>query len=475
VKTIIVWFRNDLRVHDHPALAAACEQADHVIPLFIFNHTLLHGRHGGSNRNRFLLESLQDLQSSLQSIGGDLVVRSGHAVDILSDLAMATGADEVFVTADYTPYALRRDKSAKEALDKTNVHLRTFPGRLIVSAIDKIATKGGTTHKVFTPFWRNWQQVERRQTADRPASITLPQDLELGVLPELTDITQAEDLSPDVQPGGETAGYQRLQEFLADGVHSYHDNNNDLGVHGTSRMSPYLHFGCVSPLEIEAQLSDDSEGSRAWHRQLAWRDFYNYILFKYPANAKQEFQERFRTLDWQYDDALLEAWQRGQTGYPIIDAAMRQLNREGWMHNRGRLIVGSFLTKDLGLDWRLGETYFMRRLMDGDEANNNGNWQWIASVGVDPAPVFRRLYNPATQQLRHDPKGIYVRRYVPELKDIPDKYIAEPWLMPLDVQQQSGCIIGIDYPAPVVDHAEARKLALERFRQASNEFNTINQ
>ena len=221
----------------------------------------------------------------------------------------------------------------------------------------------------------------------------------------------------------------------------------------------------MSPLEIESQLPD-SQGARAWHRQLAWREFYHYILLKNPTNSTQEFQEKYRTLTWPKNDPLLIAWQQGRTGYPVVDAAMRQLNQEGWMHNRARLIVGSFLTKDLWLDWRLGEAYFMKMLIDGDQANNNGNWQWIASVGVDPAPVYRRLYNPSSQRDKFDPTGEYVRRYVPELKNVPDNYLSEPWKMPEDIQEAAGCRVGVDYPEPVVDHKLARVAALEHYRSA---------
>ena len=230
----------------------------------------------------------------------------------------------------------------------------------------------------------------------------------------------------------------------------------------TSRLSPYLHFGCLSPREVETMLPD-TDGARSWHRQLAWREFYYYVLFHYP-HPEREFQERYRGMSWITSPKLLDAWKDGRTGYPVIDAAMRQLKAEGWMHNRARLIVGSFLTKDLNIDWREGEKHFMQWLLDGDMANNNGNWQWIASVGVDPAPFFRRLYNPMTQQERYDPDGEYVRRYVPELKKVPAKYISEPWKMPDDIQQASGCAIGKDYPKPVVDHKEARQLAMERYK-----------
>jgi deoxyribodipyrimidine photo-lyase len=232
---------------------------------------------------------------------------------------------------------------------------------------------------------------------------------------------------------------------------------------GTSRLSPYLHFGCLSPREIETLLPDTA-GAAAWHRQLAWREFYHYIIYKFPDNAHHEFQEKYRQLKWSNDKNLQTAWETGQTGYPVVDAAMRQLHQEGWMHNRARLIVGSFLTKDLWLDWRIGEAYFMRMLLDGDEANNNGNWQWIASVGVDPAPVYRRLYNPSSQQNNYDPDGAYVRRYVPEMREVPQKFLAEPWTMSPEEQAAAHCLIGKDYPSPIIDHKQARQAALDRYR-----------
>jgi len=211
-----------------------------------------------------------------------------------------------------------------------------------------------------------------------------------------------------------------------------------------------------------------TSGAEALRRQLGWRDFYQHVLVHYPENSRQEFQARYRgTLAWSGDDADFAAWTAGQTGFPLVDAGMRQLRREGWMHNRVRLMAGSFLTKDLGIDWRRGEAWFMRLLLDGDQASNNGNWQWIASVGVDPQPAFRRLYNPVLQQQRFDPDGRYVRRYLPELAQVPDSYLAEPWRMPAAEQQRAGCRIGQDYPAPIVVHQTARLAALDRYRAAA--------
>lgn len=463
MKTIIVWFRNDLRVHDHPALAQAAKDGDYVIPVFILNDALLNGPHASANRTRFLLECLQDLKKSLRSKGADLVVRRGNAASELQKLVSDTAAEAIYFTADYTPYAVARDKTVKNALSN-KVELRAFPGRLAIDSFDNLQTKSGTPHKVFTPFWKQWLSIERRGIAAPPRSLLLPSTITMGTLPALSEVTQKTDLSPDVLPGGESEARKRLATFLDGPIATYHQGQNDMAKSQTSRLSSYLHFGCLSPREVETMLPDDI-GARAWHRQLCWREFYHYIVFAFP-NVRQEFQERYRSLAWNNDKKLLRAWQQGQTGYPVVDAGMRQLLQEGWMHNRARLIVGSFLTKDLWIDWRQGETHFMRWLIDGDIANNNGNWQWIASVGVDPAPVYRRLYNPTLQQKNFDPSGTYVRKYVSELKNVPDKYLAKPWMMPEDVQKEAQCIIGKDYPKPIVDHKAARQAALEQYRSA---------
>jgi deoxyribodipyrimidine photo-lyase len=447
-------------------LSHAVAEAGHIVPLFILDKSIYEGRHAGSNRNRFLIECLQDLRDSLREKGGDLIVREGHPQRVLEELINDTNADAVYYTADYSPAAVKRDKQLQDHFDESNSEFRSFPGRLIVSSLSKIMTKGGTPHKVFTPFFKSWQTIGRRELARLPSKVSLPSNINLGSIPKIEELTVEKDLSEEVITGGETAARKALNKFISDGIDDYHQNSNDMAADKTSRLSPYLHFGCLSPLEIETKLPD-SQGARAWHRQLAWREFYHYVLFYNPSNSKQEFQQKYRHLKWGSSKKLLNAWQEGKTGYPAVDAAMRQLNQEGWMHNRGRLIVGSFLTKDLWLDWRLGESYFMRMLLDGDQANNNGNWQWIASVGVDPAPVYRRLYNPASQRNKYDPTGDYVRRYIPELRNVPDKYLSEPWKMPKDVQRDSKCIIGKDYPEPIVDHKEARAAALNSYRSIS--------
>ncbi|RYF28829.1 MAG: deoxyribodipyrimidine photo-lyase [Chloroflexi bacterium] len=457
----IVWFRNDLRIHDHPALHAAAGKD--VLPVFLLDQTLLtSGRHS-ANRNRFLIESLKDLRESLKSIGSNLIILDGD-VQTLIDFSKKHDVTKIHYSIDYTPYARKRDAAVKQLCDDASIDFVGYPGRLAVDSVKDIVTKSSQAYKVFTPFYRNWSEVSRRDVLPAPKQLSaVPQSVAIGSLPTLKDVADDLHLSPDAAAGGESTARRRMKDFLDNDVTSYINNQNDLGVDGTSRLSSYLHFGCLSVRELEAQLTD-ADNQAAFRRQLAWRDFYHYVLLHYPDNTKQEFQERYRGRAWTENEDLLKAWQDAKTGYPIVDAAMTQLHKEGWMHNRARLIVGSFLTKDLGIDWRSGEDHFLRWLTDGDMANNNGNWQWIASVGVDPAPVFRRLYNPSSQQEKYDPDGNYVRRYLPVFKDVPTKYLGKPWEMTDDQQAEYGVQIGKDYPQPVVDHTQARQRALEWYR-----------
>jgi deoxyribodipyrimidine photo-lyase len=267
---------------------------------------------------------------------------------------------------------------------------------------------------------------------------------------------------------GEHAARAALAAWTGGPIDRYAQTHDALAdERGTSGLSPYLRWGCVSAAECEARAARrGGPGAEAWIRQLGWRDFYAHVLLAHPGNAHREHQERYRDLAWEHDDAALAAWCAGRTGYPLVDAGMRQLARTGWMHNRARLVTGSFLTKDLHLDWRLGERHFEALLLDGEPAQNNGNWQWVTSVGVDPAPYFRRMFNPVLQQRRFDPDGVYVRRWVPELRSVAHEHLAEPWEMSDEQQQATGCVIGRDYPAPIVVHADERRRAIERYRAA---------
>jgi deoxyribodipyrimidine photo-lyase len=462
--TAIVWFRRDLRLHDHPALHAALGSADAVVPVFCFDDALLRGRHASGPRTQFLLECLDELDAQLRDRGSRLVVRRGPPQRELPALARCVGAGAVHVSADVGPFARRRQREVRQALGP-GAELCVHPGLFAVDRLDAIRTRAGDPYTVFTPFQRNWAAQPRRDVLAAPRALPAPPaGLSAGRLPRLADLGLAQECAEPAR-GGETAGREVLRRFLAGPLEAYADGRDRMAGDDVSRLSPYLHFGCVSVREAEHRLPR-GDGAAAFRRQLCWRDFFAHVLGHFPANARSEFQERYRgAIRWSRARRRFEAWCEGRTGYPAVDAGMRQLRREGWMHNRARLVVGSFLTKDLGIDWRWGERWFMRLLLDGDEASNNGNWQWIASVGVDPQPAFRRIFNPARQQERFDPDGAYVRRYVPELTNVPDAYLREPWTMPADVQEQAGCRIGRDYPEPIVDHARARQEALDRYKE----------
>ncbi len=463
--TALLWLRRDMRVHDHPALRTALAEHEEIVPVFCLDDRLLHGRHASGPRTQFLLESLADLDASLRERGGALIVRRGRPEPELLALAEQTGAGAVYFTRDVTPFARQRGALAHDAFAAAGLEARACPGLTVVDDVGAVRSADGRPYTVFSPFWRNWRAVARREVLDAPRRVPVPSGLDTGAIPSLAGLGLVQEV-PDPPPGGERAGRERMSAWLRSGVARY-DRGEALDADATSRLSPYLHLGCVSPRELEAGLPAEGKGPGAFRRQLCWRDFYHHLLLARPANAHTELQERFRDLRWSDDEDRFEAWAEGHTGFPLVDAGMRQLRREGWMHNRARLVVGSFLTKDLGIDWRRGERFFMRLLVDGDEANNNGNWQWIASVGADSQPAYRRMYNPARHMERFDPEGRYVREHVPELRPVPDRYLREPWEMPEDVQRQVGCVIGRDYPEPIVDRRLAREAAKERYREAA--------
>jgi deoxyribodipyrimidine photo-lyase len=448
--TAIVWFRRDLRVHDHPSLDAAARSADRVVPVFVLDDRLLGGRHASRARTSFMLGCLHELRGALRDRGADLVVRRGRPEQELRRLAEETGASSLHFASDVSPHATARDRRVTEGV---GIRVVRHPG-LFVADVGRPRTKDGRPFSVFTPFWRAWQQLDRREVHGAPRRLAFPGGVDVGPIPALES-----DLTDPFEPG-EKAARARMHAWLRDGIARYADRH-DLLEGGTSELSPYLHFGCISPRELEERAGT---GSAEFVRQLAWRDFYAHVLLHNPRNARHAHKPGMDALEWEDDAEGFEAWCEGRTGFPVVDAGMRQLRARGWMHNRARLIVASFLTKDLHVDWRRGERHFMRYLLCGDEASNNGNWQWVTSVGVDPAPYFRRMYNPAAQQQRHDPSGGYVRRWVPELRDVPLGKLAEPWRMTAAEQAAAGCVIGRDYPEPIVDHKHERERAMARYR-----------
>jgi deoxyribodipyrimidine photo-lyase len=397
MRTVVVLFNRDLRVHDHPALAQAHAVADRVVPLFVLDDAILGSGFAAPNRVRFLLESLADLRSSLRTRDADLVVRRGDVVAETMAVMEATGATEVFASADYPVYAKHRERRLAEA----GADLTTFDGVSIV-APDDIRTGGGEHYKVFTPYWRQWQRAPRRAVAATPRRITTAAGLDPGPLPDWRSLVDGEP-SPGVVPGGETEGRKRVHRWMRRSLDRYDDHHDDLAADDTSRLSPYLHFGCLSPLEVSLA-ADRHEG---FVRQLCWRDFHHQVADAHPAIASEDYRPRGRR--WTRDAEALTAWKEGRTGVPLVDAGMRQLRHEGWMHNRARLVTASYLTKTLGIDWREGAAHFLHWLVDGDIVDNSANWQWVAGTGNDTRP--NRVLNPERQRQRFDPDGAYIRRW----------------------------------------------------------------
>jgi deoxyribodipyrimidine photo-lyase len=402
--TSVVLFTRDLRVHDQAALHNAAAVSEKVVPLFVFDDSLVRSPAG----QEFLLESLGDLRDSLRTRGGELFVRRGDPVEETLRVVRNVGASTVFIGADVSPYAQRRETQlARHAeLRVENTIAAVPPGEL--------APAQRSHYRVFTPYWRRWNETPVQAPLDPPRRLIVPERLSPGRLAA----------SRELRGGGETAGRRRLATWLSTGLFGYETKRNSLADDGTSRLSPYLHFGCVSAGETVTRARSEGDPAAEFVRQLCWRDFYLQLLAANPRAAVSDL--RARKTRWVDDDAGFATWSEGRTGYPIVDAAMRQLRNEGWLHNRARLIVGAFLTRQLGIDWRRGADVFLRLLVDGDVPNNSGNWQWVAGTGVDPRP--NRRFNVIAQAKRHDPDGDYVRQHVPELAELPGATIHEPWL-----------------------------------------------
>jgi deoxyribodipyrimidine photo-lyase len=433
MKTAVVLFTRDLRVHDNPALATACANAERVVPLFVLDPKL---SAISANRVRFMHQALADLRETLRGKGGDLVVREGDPVAETIKVAQETEAEGVALAADVSAYARRRERRLLQECEKHRLSLRLFPGATVLNPGDVQPGGGGGHYKVFTPYHRAWLGAKWRDEVATPRTITLFEGVRVGRLPAVPD-----GESPDAAEGGETAARRKLATWLKH-VGPYDDLHDDMAADGTSRLSPYLRFGCLSPLAVaNAVRAIDGDGPEAYVRQLAWRDFYYQVVAAFPAISTEAYRKN-NDGDWRDDPNELQHWQDGLTGVPIVDAGMRQLRAEGWMHNRARLITAAFLTKHLGIDWRPGVQWFFRWLLDGDVPNNSGNWQWTAGTGNDTKPY--RRFNPIRQAERFDPDGVYVRRYVPELKSVDGKAVHQPWR--LDRK--------LDYPGPLESHRD---------------------
>ena len=427
MQVAIVLFTRDLRLHDNPALAAAVEAAERVLPLFVLDDGIGRTRFGAAaGRRAFLHESLADLDASLRRLGGALDVRRGEVVAETVRAARAVGATTVFASADVSPYAVARQRRLAAELD-----LRLVDGNYVVPA-GEVAPTGNDHYQVFSPYHRAWSELPWGSPVPAPDAIRLPDGLEPEAVEPCVESTQT------AARGGETAGVERAGAWLREHLDGYGAVGHDaIAADATSRLSPYLHFGCISPRALAVRARE--RGGDAFVRQLCWRDFYAQIFFARPETQVEDM--RGRGDRWLDDPEGIAAWKEGMTGYPLVDAGMRQLRAEGWMHNRARMVTASFLVKDLGIDWREGARHFFDLLLDGDVAQNIGNWQWVAGTGVDTRP--NRIYNPTAQLKKLDPEGAYVRRYVPELAGVAARDIAEPGLL------------APSYPRPIVDHAQA--------------------
>ena len=442
--TAVLWFRRDLRLADHPALLAARDEADEVLPLFVLDD-VLRGT-SGAPRLAFLYRCLRELE---ERTDGRLRVLTGRPEDVVPRVARDVGATGVHVSSDHAPYGRARDERVRAALGDVPLVATGSPYGVTPGQLRK---DDGTPYAVYSPYARAWRARGLHSPALTPRSVPWTD----GGLP--TDGVPADpDLGGVVLPeAGERAATARWKAFLGRGASSYAETRNRPALDGTSGMSVYLKYGCVHPRTLHAALGED-DGALKLAGELVWRDFYADVLWHRPESAREELVPQMRDLEYDEGpeaDERFRRWATGTTGFPIVDAGMRQLLGEAWVHNRVRMVVGSFLTKDLHLHWRRGARHFMQHLRDGDLASNQHGWQWIAGTGSDPAPYFR-VFNPVKQGRDHDPDGEYVRRWVPELRDLDAKHVHEPWLLP------GGPPNG--YPLPVVDHAAERKVALERY------------
>ena len=451
--TGVVWFRRDLRLSDNPALRAAADAHDRLVALFVHDPAL--ARPSGANRLVFLHGCLDALDADLDGL---LVERSGDPATVVPQLAAAVEATAVYVAEDFGPYGTRRDDAVESALVDAGRTLERVGSPYAVPP-GTVFTQGGTPFKVFTPFSKQW----RAHGYDDPVPVARSVRWLAGLDGDERPPTPEPDAADGLPAAGEAEAGRLADAFLGDRVEDYDQDRDRPGSDRTSRLSPHLKYGTIHPRQLLARLGR-SEGERTWAGELCWRDFYADVLFHRPDSARRNYVDTLDELAWDTGseaDARFEAWTQGRTGYPIVDAGMRQLLAEGWMHNRVRMIAASFLVKDLHIHWKRGADWFMAHLVDGDLASNNHGWQWTAGTGTDASPFFR-VFNPTTQGQRFDPDGTYVRRYVPELRGIDTKAVHEPTTSGADDLFGGG---STGYPAPIVDHRVEREDALARYER----------
>ncbi|MBL8543981.1 MAG: deoxyribodipyrimidine photo-lyase [Hyphomonadaceae bacterium] len=474
---VIVWLRQDLRLADNPALHAAAQTGRPLVLAYILDDvTPGRWRLGGASR-WWLHRSLEALASAIAKRGGVLVLRRGDAHSELRTLIGECGASAVFWNRCYEPYIIERDKRLVEDLERSGVETRRFNGALLNEPWEA-KTKLGEPFKVFTPYWRAAQQRPARTPLPAPKRLKgcdtpLRSDPlgEWNLLPRRPN--WAAPFETEWKPG-EAGALEALQRFVSERLQGYAEGRDRMGLAATSRLSPHLHWGEISPVQVRAAIESAAHAKPALQRcadkflsEIGWREFSYNLLYHCPTLPERNWRSQFDAMPWADDEPALEAWQRGRTGYPLVDAAMRELWNTGTMHNRARMVVASFLVKHLMIDWRRGEDWFWDTLVDADLANNAASWQWVAGSGADASPYFR-IFNPVAQGERYDPDGVYVRRWVPELARLPNSVIHQPWQAERQILTAAGVELGRTYPLPIVEHAAARARALAAYARISS-------
>jgi len=477
VDRVIVWHRRDLRLQDHPALDWVGRRGCATIGIFIFDPAILHGpepqRTTGGGQVAFMLDCLRELRDNYRRLGSDLYFFLADPVQCLTTIAAILRPDHVLFCADVEPFALERDNRARSQLARLGVRVTSFVD-LGLHPPDAILTGAGEPYKVFTPFWRNWSKQAKPQPWTTPAQLVPIEGadkLPAIALPSLESLGfQCQQTIPK---GGEAMGRALLDQFTtSNAILRYDSQRNFPAVEGTSRLSPHLRFGTIgirsvwrATVEAEGMIRsrEDELGIQGWRQELAWREFYHHVLFFFPELAERAYRPPMQKFRWHDRGEHFQAWCAGRTGYPIVDAAMRQLNQTGWMHNRCRMIVASFLTKDLLINWQWGERYFMQKLVDGELAANNGGWQWSASSGMDAKPL--RIFNPASQASKFDPDGDYMRQWLPELRSVST---AELVSGQIDAFTAHRC----NYPLPIVDHKQQQQLFKQEYARVKGDSTT---
>ncbi|NWF57884.1 MAG: deoxyribodipyrimidine photo-lyase, 8-HDF type [Fischerella sp.] len=469
---ILFWHRRDLRISDNTGLATARQRSAKVVGVFCLDPNILERDDVAPVRVTYMIGCLQALQKRYAQAGSQLLILHANPTQAIPALAAALGAKAVFWNWDVEPYAQERDRSIIDALQEKGIEFLENNWDQILHPPEDIRTGSNQPYTVYTPFWKNWiskakaKPVETLENAEGLTEAEKEIAKTAGVieLPSAKDLGFVWDGELIIAPG-EEAAQERLEEFCDRAINEYQEQRNFPAIDGTSRLSAALKFGAIgirtvwqaTQEALENSRSEETETNiRTWQQELAWREFYQHAMYNFPELAEGAFRDTFKNFPWETNEEHFQAWCEGRTGYPIVDAAMRQLNEIGWMHNRCRMIVASFLTKDLLINPQMGEKYFMQKLIDGDLSANNGGWQWSASSGMDPKPV--RIFNPASQAQKFDPEGEYIRQWVPELGSLDTEYLITGKITPLERR-------AIDYPLPIVDHKQQQKLFKERYQQ----------